>query len=128
MRSVKVNFFFLQCRIAQDSCGHVPANSRSKRSRQLLPCSTKQNNTSPNQSKTKQHTNQGSGCSKRDVKRVARYDVRQPANSLFKSSHTLRCSLPENTIAKIVNPDPAQLSKCQSENVKQLAISCTHSE
>ena len=46
-------FFFLQCRIAQDSCGHVPANSRSKRSRQLLPCSTKQNKTSPNQSKNK---------------------------------------------------------------------------
>ena len=69
----------------------------------------------PTKAKTKQHTNQGSGCSKHDVKRVAKYDVRQPANSLFKSPHTLRCSLPENTIAKIVNPDPAQLSTNNSQ-------------
>ena len=29
-------FFFLQCRIAQDSCGHVSARTKSKRSQQLL--------------------------------------------------------------------------------------------
>ena len=45
-------FFLLQCRIAQDSCGHVPANSRSKRSRQLLPCSTKQNENKPQPKQT----------------------------------------------------------------------------
>ena len=69
----------------------------------------------PTKAKTKQHTGQGSGCSKRDVKRVAKYDVRQPANSLFKSPHTLRCSLPENTITKIITPDPAQLSTNNSQ-------------
>ena len=68
---------------------------------------TKQAPTTANKKPTH---NPGSGCSKRDVKRVVRYDVRQPANSLFKSPHTLRCSPPENTIAKIINPDQAQLS------------------
>ena len=90
------SFFFLQCRIAQDSCGHVPANSRSKRSRQLLPWATKAKPKQPQPKQHTQHAKPGSGCGKRDVKRVVRNDVRQPANSLFKSPHTLRCSPPES--------------------------------
>ena len=70
----------------------------------------KQNQNKPQPKQTTQHTNPGSGCGKRDVKRVVSNDVRQPANSLFKSPHTLRCSPPENTIAKIINSDQAQLS------------------
>ena len=63
----------------------------------------KQNQNKPQPKQTTQHTKSGSGCGKRDVKRVVRNDVRQPANSLFKSPHTLRCAPPENTIAKVIN-------------------------
>ena len=74
------------------------------------PKQQKQNQNKPQPKQHTQRTKPGSGCGKRDVKRVVRNDVRQPANSLFKSPHTLRCSPPENTIAKIINPDQAQLS------------------
>ena len=56
--------FFLQCRIAQDSCGHVPARTKSKRSQQELPWETKpkrQPNTTPKPTKATNKTRHNTG-------------------------------------------------------------------
>ena len=64
--------FFLQCRIAQDSCGHVPANSKSKKKPTTTPVSNKQQNQNKPQPKQPHTHKPGSSCGKRDVKRVVR--------------------------------------------------------
>ena len=76
-------FFFLQCRIAQDSCGHVPAKTESKKKPTTTPLRNKTKTKQLQPTQHTQHTKQGSGCGKRDVKYDVRHDVKQPADPLL---------------------------------------------
>ena len=69
-----IHHFFLQCRIAQDSCGHVPARTKSKKKSSTTPLGNKTNTNTQAPPKQKQRNTQDRGADDK-------CNIHQPLNS-----------------------------------------------